>query len=74
MKIKENDPVGKCMKTVKVGPKFQIVIPKEVRELLEIEIGDNLLMLADKERGIAIVDNDVYMKFANSVFKAQKED
>ena len=42
------------MSTVKVGPKGQIVIPKEVREMFGIEPGDLLMLLADSERGIAI--------------------
>ena len=39
---------------VKVGPKGQIVIPVEVREMLGIKPGDSLLLLADLERGIAL--------------------
>lgn len=44
----------KLMNMVKVGEKGQIVIPKEMRELLGIESGDSLLILADADRGIAI--------------------
>ena len=42
------------MGTVKLGPKGQIVIPKEVREMFGIRSGDSLLLLADIERGIAL--------------------
>ena len=49
-------PADKFMSSVKVGEKGQIVIPKEVREMFNIDPGDMLLLLADKERGIAIVD------------------
>jgi len=45
---------GKLMNMVKVGEKGQIVIPKEMRDLLGIASGDMLLILADEERGIAI--------------------
>jgi len=45
---------GRLLNTVKVGEKGQIVIPKEMRELLGIMSGDSLLILADEERGIAI--------------------
>ena len=41
------------MSSVKVGPKGQIVIPKEVREMFGIRPGDTLLILADSTRGIA---------------------
>lgn len=44
-------PEGKYMTTVKVGPKGQIVIPAEVREMFGIEPGDQLLLLADTEQG-----------------------
>ena len=45
---------GKYMSSVKVGPKGQIVILKEVRDLFQIQPGDTLMLLADKEqRGLA---------------------
>ena len=54
---------GKYIGMVKLGPKSQIVIPKEVRDIFNLEPGATLLMLADKERGIALVnpaeDHDV---------------
>lgn len=43
------------MATVKVGEKGQVVIPKEIREMFGIQPGDSLLMMADHQRGIAIV-------------------
>lgn len=58
-------PQDKFLSTVRVGDKGQIVIPKEVREMFEIEPGDNLMLLADKERGIAIVAFDGMMDFMN---------
>ena len=36
------------MSSVRVGPKGQIVIPKEAREMFGIEPGDMLVLLADK--------------------------
>ena len=45
--MKKKGPEGKFMATVKVGPKGQIVIPKEVREMFGIESGDSLVLLAD---------------------------
>ena len=47
-------PAGKLMATVKVGPKGQIVIPVEMREMFSIRPGDSLLILADDAKGIAI--------------------
>lgn len=62
---------GKSMSVAKVGKKGQIVIPKEMRDMFNIKPGDTVLVLADKERGIAIVSNEDYMKFAQSIFNAQ---
>ena len=62
---------SKFMSTVKVGPKGQIVIPKGAREMFGIEPGDTLLLMADEERGIAIVRNDVFKKFAEEIMRAQ---
>ena len=40
--------------TVKLGPKGQIVIPKEMREMFGLKPGDLLFLGADRKRGIAI--------------------
>lgn len=47
-------PPGKYAGMVKLGPKGQIVIPKEARELLGVEPGDTVLLLCDSEQGLAI--------------------
>ncbi|MCI7333295.1 MAG: AbrB/MazE/SpoVT family DNA-binding domain-containing protein [Oscillospiraceae bacterium] len=64
-------PKGKFISTVKVGEKGQIVIPKPARDMFSIKPGDTVLLLADEDRGIAIVSNDVYMNFAEAIFDAQ---
>ena len=64
-------PKGKFISTVKVGEKGQIVIPKPARDMFSIKPGDTVLLLADEDRGIAIVSNDVYIKFAEAIFAAQ---
>ena len=65
-------PEGKYMTTVKVGPKGQIVIPAEVREMFGIEPGDQLLLMADKKRGIALVGMDD-LHVPDSLFRLAKE-
>lgn len=44
--------------SVKVGPKGQITMPKEAREMFDIKEGDTLMVMGDKTRGIAIVKAD----------------
>ena len=44
---KEKPAEGKFVASVKVGPKGQIIVPKEVRDMFHIQPGDMLLMLAD---------------------------
>lgn len=60
------------MAVVKVGEKGQIVIPKDMRTMFHIRPGDTIMLLADEEKGIAIVSNEDYMRFAQSIFEAQK--
>ena len=45
---------GKYVWMVKIGEKGQFVIPKQARELFDLQPGDEILVLGDKERGIAI--------------------
>lgn len=66
-------PEGKFISTVKVGEKGQIVIPKGARDLFGIQPGDTLLMLADVNQGIAIVQNNDYLNFASAILDAQKK-
>ena len=66
-----NQPQDKYIATVRVGEKGQIIIPKPARDMFGIQPGDALLLLADKERGIALVDNSAYMAFASAIFDAQ---
>lgn len=66
-------PRDQFLSTVRVGDKGQIVIPKEVRELFEIEPGDNLLLMADKKKGIAIVAFDGMMDFMSEAARQAKQ-
>jgi len=55
--------------TVKVGERGQIVIPKEARDIFDIDPGDNLLILGDEEKGIAIVKEDLMKHFALKILE-----
>ncbi|NCB74769.1 MAG: AbrB/MazE/SpoVT family DNA-binding domain-containing protein [Clostridia bacterium] len=56
------------MGTVKVGPKGQIVIPKEIRDMFDIEPGQSLMIMAHPKRGIAIERQSVLVKIADAIF------
>lgn len=62
---------NKFLWTTKVTSKGQIVIPKEARDIFDIKEGDTLLLLGDKNQGIAIAKYDDYIKFAEEIFKAK---
>ena len=46
--------------SVKVGPKGQITIPKEAINMFDIKEGDTLMVLGDKEKGLALVKADIF--------------
>lgn len=62
------------MSSVRVGPKGQIVIPKEAREMFGIEPGDLLVLLADKKRGIALQTPEKLHPMLKQVFDGMPED
>ena len=56
--------------SVKVGEKGQIIVPKEAREMFNISPGDTLMVLGDRERGIALLKSDaVYELMEKGVIK-----
>lgn len=71
MKSRDN---GKYMSPVKVGPKGQIVIPKEVRDMFGIEPGDTLILLADAKKGIAIERMGFFTKIADAILSGKGRD
>lgn len=67
-------PKGKYAWTVTVGEKGQIVIPKQAREIFDIQPGDNLVLLGDEKRGLAIPPKSVFAQFAMAVFDTREEE
>ncbi|MCH5161094.1 MAG: AbrB/MazE/SpoVT family DNA-binding domain-containing protein [Clostridiales bacterium] len=62
-------PEGKYLATVKIGPKGQVVIPKDVRDMFGLNSGDSLLLMADKGQGIALQP----YSYAEAFWSAVKE-
>lgn len=57
MKKVQND---RFIVSVKVGPKGQITIPKEAREMFDINIGDTIMVMGDRKRGLALLKADMF--------------
>ena len=62
--MKKDKYVGIC----KVGEKGQIVIPKEARDMFDIKPGDSIIVLCDKEKGIALLKADAIEDLTDKVF------
>ena len=58
---------------VSVGERGQIVIPKEAREVFNINSGDKLLILGDDERGIAVIHQRHVINFIDMIGIINKE-
>lgn len=67
--MKKDKYVGIC----KVGEKGQIVIPKEARDMFNINPGDLIVVLCDKKQGIALVKSDIIEDLSNKIFQKGDE-
>ena len=57
---------------VTVGDKGQIVIPVRARRVFRINPGDQLLVLGDEDRGLALVDAKFFLKMAEDIKHGSK--
>lgn len=67
-------PEGKYAWTATVGEKGQIVIPKQARDIFQIKPGDTLLLLGDKQRGIAIPPKGAFAELFGIAFQEKDSD
>ena len=64
---------GKYAWMVKIGEKGQFVIPKEAREMFDFQPGDEILVLGDAQRGIAILPKAKQQDTIKQVFSEIEE-
>ena len=62
--------------TAKVGERGQIVIPKEARDLFNIQSGDTLLILGEENKGLIVSRPEILRDLADQIFdkKEQNDD
>lgn len=53
--------------SVKVGPKGQITVPREAREMFNIREGDTLMVMGDKNRGIALLKAAIFYSLMDGI-------
>lgn len=61
-------PKGKHAWMVKIGEKGQFVIPKEARDLFDLQPGSTILVLGDDEQGLAILPREKQSAFIARIF------
>ena len=69
-----NVHAGKYAWMVKIGEKGQFVIPKEARDLFGFRPGDEILVLGDEKRGIAILPKELQQEQIKLIFSQLTEE
>ena len=64
---------GKFAWMVKIGEKGQFVIPKEAREVFGFQPGQEILVLGDVNRGIAILPREMQKEYIARLFEQMEE-
>ena len=59
---------GKYAWMVKIGEKGQFVIPKEARDLFDLQPGNEILVLGDENRGLAILPKEMQQEYITRLF------
>ena len=58
--------------TAKVGDRGQIVIPKEARELFNIQPGDTLLIIGEENKGLIVSRPELLRNLADEIFESDR--
>lgn len=61
-------PKDKYAWMVKIGEKGQFVIPKEARDMFDLQPGSTILVLGDTQRGLAILPREKQSEFIARIF------
>ena len=64
---------GKYAWMVKIGEKGQFVIPKEARDLFDLQPGNEILVLGDEKRGLAILPRGMQQEYFQRIFPEIEE-
>ena len=64
---------GKHAWMVKIGEKGQFVIPKEARDLFDLQPGNEILVLGDEKRGLAILPKEMQKEYIAKIFSEIEE-
>ena len=60
---------GKFAWMVKIGEKGQFVIPKEARDVFGFQPGEEILVLGDVNRGIAMLPREMQKEYIARLFE-----
>ena len=61
-------PKGKhAFGVVTVGDKGQITLPVKARKVFNINPGDNLILLGDEQKGIAVIKEEEFLKMIDAL-------
>lgn len=64
---------GKFAWMVKIGEKGQFVIPKEARDLFDLQPGQEIIVLGDIEKGLAILPRKQQQAYIHRIFTESEQ-
>lgn len=67
-------PKDKYAWMVKIGEKGQFVIPKEARDMFDLQPGSTILVLGDANRGLAILPREKQSEFIARIFSEMEQE
>ena len=67
-------PKDKYAWMVKIGEKGQFVIPKEARDMFDLQPGSTILVLGDAKRGLAILPKEKQSEFIARIFSEMEQE